>query len=89
MRVEKKITDANFIDMTKNLLVNITKAEKDDLQMVWYAHVLGNKKALFMAIGEDFYIEVTHNSATEQFYVDFYEKQANVTISNKETEEQA
>lgn len=47
----------------------------NDLQMVWFCHIVGNKKALIY--GEDMqpmYAEVTYVKDQEMMYVDMYEK---------------
>lgn len=51
------------------------EAEPNDLQLVWYAHVIGNKKCLIY--GEcmaNLYAEVTYALDTDIFYVDLYQK---------------
>lgn len=54
--------------------------------MVWFAHVLGNKKAIFIDTNnrENHRIyEVTYNAATEEIYVDIYVKASNHRIPLK------
>ena len=48
----------------------------DSIQLVWYAHVLGNKKAVLIdQYPEDHRIyEVTYNDRAGELYVDTYEK---------------
>ena len=49
----------------------------EDLQLVWYSHILSNKKC--MLYSEDlgpFYAEVTFNMHTNEIYVDVYRKES-------------
>ena len=57
--------------------------DPEDIQIVWFAHVLGNKKAILIVSGPNGRIfEVTYNKDTDELYVDCYEKAAKVTSSN-------
>ena len=57
--------------------------DPEDIQIVWFAHVLGNKKAILIAKGPNNRIfEVTYNRDTDELYTDCYEKTAKVTSSN-------
>lgn len=57
------------------------------IQMVWFAHVLGNKKAILIDNGMNMRIyEVTYNREKNELYVDVYEKQHNEKITDIDTE---
>lgn len=57
----------------------------EDIQMVWFAHVLGNKKAIFIDMGRNSRIyEVTYNAAKNEIYVDGYDKQFKVKVNPDE-----
>ena len=57
--------------------------DTDDVQIVWFAHVLGNKKAILIANGPNNRIfEVTYNKDTDEMYIDCYEKAAKVIASD-------
>ena len=54
----------------------------ENISMVWFAHILGNKKAILIDDGDNKRIyEVTYSLANDQMYVDVYEKQLNKTVS--------
>ena len=60
--------------------------EDDDIQLVWFAHTLGDKKAILIDGGKNSRIyEVTYNKARDEMYVDCYEK-AFKTILNGVTD---
>lgn len=45
------------------------------IQIVWFAHVLGNKKAILITLGQDQMIfEVTYNREDDEMYIDCYTK---------------
>lgn len=49
-----------------------------DIQMVWFAHILGYKKAILINNGPDLRIfEVTYNRDKNELYVDAYSKNSN------------
>ena len=51
----------------------------DDLETVWFAHVLGNKKCLLYAPSmPNVYIEATYNCPRDEIYVDIYNKGKNI-----------
>lgn len=53
----------------------------EDISMVWFAHILGNKKAILIDNGDNQRIyEVTYSLANDQMYVDVYEKQLNKAV---------
>ena len=54
----------------------------DQINMVWFAHVLGYKKAILIDSGDNQRIyEVTYNMGKDEFYVDTYEKRDNMKAS--------
>lgn len=54
----------------------------EDISVVWMAHLLRNKKAIFVDNGKNQRLyEVTYNSATNEMYVDLYEKRRNVAVT--------
>lgn len=56
------------------------------IQMVWFAHMLGNKKAVLIdhGVNHRFY-EVTLNAAKNELYVDMYDKLSNTVITEVDT----
>lgn len=57
------------------------KTDLSEVQLVWYAHILGNKKAILIVPKmRDRIFEVTWNNAKEEMYVDGYEKAVNAKI---------
>ena len=49
-----------------------------DIQMVWFAHILGFKKAILINNGQNLRIfEVTYNRDKDEMYVDTYSKSSN------------
>ena len=52
-----------------------------DIQVVWFAHVLGNKKAILIDMGPNNRIyEVTYNLREDEMYVDAYKKESNSVV---------
>lgn len=54
----------------------------EEMQLVWFAHVLGSKKAMIFCpalAGE--YAEITFNAGTGEIYVDIYAKMSNAAFS--------
>ncbi len=52
-----------------------------DLELVWFAHLLGNKKCLIYGREmENLYAEVTFRADTMMMYVDLYQKIANIPV---------
>lgn len=57
------------------------KYDARDIQVVWFAHVLGNKKTIMIANGPNNRIyEVTYNAAKDELYVDAYSKTSNTVL---------
>lgn len=56
------------------------------IQMVWFSHILGSKKAILIDSGKNNRIyEVTYNSKKDELYIDTYEKQVNVLTTDIDT----
>lgn len=73
----------------KNAVIAVIQQEYGDeyniqqIQMVWFAHVLGNKKAILIDNGMNMRIyEVTYNREKNELYVDVYEKQHNEKVTD-------
>ena len=77
----------------KNAVIAVIRQEYDDeyniqqIQMVWFAHVLGDKKAILIDNGMNMRMyEVTYNREKNELYVDVYEKQHNEKVTDINTE---
>ena len=56
-----------------------------DIQVVWFAHVFGNKKAMLIDMGPNFRVyEVTYRLSEDEMYVDTYKKENNSVIKSKD-----
>lgn len=56
-----------------------------DIQMVWFAHILGFKKAILINNGSNLQIfEVTYNRDKNEMYVDSYSKTSNDVLFQTE-----
>ena len=52
-----------------------------EISVVWMAHLLGNKKAIFIDRGRNLRLyEVTYNVDRDEMYVDMYEKRFNKVV---------
>ncbi len=77
------MTSYEFEKAAKNAVVKVMAEDGisvtlEELQMVWFAHVLGHKKCTLFAPGlQEIYPEVTYNSAKDELYVDVYDKARN------------
>ena len=97
------MTSYEFEKAAKNAVCKVmnkhgVEVTLDQLQFVWFSHVLGNKKCLLYCkeMG-NLYAEVTYNNdpETEGMYVDIYQKIHNSMVevsefdfsANKEKEE--
>ena len=83
------MTSYEFEKAAKNAVIKILKKKHgvegitlEDLQFVWFAHLLGAKKATIYSpkMGKK-YAEVTYNLHDEEIYVDIYEKISNSVIT--------
>lgn len=81
------MTSYEFEVAAKNAVINSVRRQSGmelditDIQMVWFAHILGYKKAILIDIGPDLRIyEVTYNKQQNQLYVDTYTKTSNELV---------
>ena len=59
--------------------------EPKDVSVVWMAHLLGNKKGIFVDNGKNQRLyEATYNSERNEMYLDMYEKRQNTVIPGEE-----
>lgn len=86
----KEMTSYEFEVAAKNAVIKCIKEHHgerytiEDINMVWFAHVLGNKKAILIDNGKnDRLYEVTYNAAKDELYVDEYGKLNNTVIPVK------
>ena len=86
------MTSYEFEVAAKNAVIKVVKAKYGEeyditgIQMVWFAHVLGNKKAVLIDMGENLRLyEVTYNCCKNELYVDAYEKEENVKLVDIDT----
>lgn len=78
------MTSSEFEAIAKDKALSVLRENYDDARMitvdmmhlVWFAHVLGNKKCLIWPEHTAAYVEVTFNALTESLYVDVYAKQS-------------
>ena len=91
---QKKETDTvssyTFEMLAKKALVKQIKERYqedfivDDISVVWMAHLLGDKKAIFVDNGKNQRLyEVTYNKARNEMYLDMYEKQVNMVVPSE------
>lgn len=74
------MTSYNFEVAAKNVVIDMLakrgiEAKIDDLQLVWFTHLLGNKKC--MIYGEpmaNLYAEITYARDSQMVYADLYQK---------------
>ena len=81
------MTSRGFEIAAKNAVVSAIKQNYDenyrtvDIDLVWFAHVLGNKKAILIDHGPNLRMyEVTYDRDQDRLYVDTYEKKHNATV---------
>ena len=82
------MTSYEFEKAAKNAVAKLLREEHgvniamQDLQFVWFAHLLGYKKCtLYTPAMGRLYAEVTYNRDKDEMYVDLYEKDSNVRIT--------
>lgn len=85
------MTSYEFEVAAKNAVVKSIKVLYDedynvnDISIVWFSHVLGNKKAIVIDNGKNSRIyEVTYNTSKGEMYCDTYEKKANTVYNDKD-----
>ena len=83
----EKMTSQDFEIAAKRFLCEQIKKhyaeayKPEDINMVWFAHVLGNKKAIFIDNGQNERLyEVTYNAAANEMYIDEYGKLHNSSV---------
>ena len=84
------MTSYEFEVAAKNAVIDAIAWDGDDpdisaLELVWFTHVLGNKKCLIWGrpMGA-MYAEVTYNKETGEMYVDVYTKVAHRVLTGDE-----
>ena len=82
------MTSYTFEKTAKETLIDIIKEKYgeeyriEDINMVWFAHILGSKKAILIDNGHNKRLyEVTYNLNTAEMYIDVYEKQLNKKVN--------
>lgn len=86
------MTSYEFEVAAKNAVAQVVRRKFGEdyniqmIQVVWFAHLLGNKKAIMIDNGHNrrFY-EVTFNATTNEIYVDVYDKLSNTVITEIDT----
>ena len=74
------MTSYQFEIVAKNAVIDMLAEHGitlkiSDLQLVWFAHIIGSKKCLIWAPAmRNKYAEVTYSLETDMLYVDLYEK---------------
>lgn len=75
----------------KNAVIDVVQKKYGEtyditkIQMVWFAHVLGNKKAILIDLGTNARLyEVTYNYGKDELYVDCYQKTENVKLGSED-----
>ena len=90
------MTSYEFEKVAKNAVIKALREKLgfdlsvEELQFVWFAHILGYKKCTVYAprMGK-FYAEVTYNRDKDEMYIDVYEKQDNTVIRSDEFDYEA
>lgn len=79
--MSKFLTSQEFENAARNAVIKLIDEEYGEqydhsaIQVVWYSHVLGHKKAVLIDLGyNDRLYEVTYDSDRGFMYVDSYEK---------------
>ena len=83
------MTSYEFEVAAKNAVIKVCKEQFGDpyditnIQIVWFAHVLGYKKAILIDNGHNNRLyEVTYNRQTAEMYVDTYDKLNNTVVTD-------
>lgn len=85
------MTSYEFEKVAKNAVIKVMKEKHgidltiEELEFVWFAHLLGFKKCTLYAqrLG-NYYPEVTYNRDKDELYVDIYLKQSNTKMTQDE-----
>ena len=82
------MTSYDFEKTAKDLVTKFVKEKYseeygiEDISIVWFAHILGCKKAILIDNGSNQRLyEVTYNFSADQMYVDVYEKKFNFEVN--------
>lgn len=77
-----KLTNDEMFAIAKSYAAKIMDVETEKVYIVWFSKTLQNFKALCSteAVGGK-YVELTYNGDSDELYVDYYEKLANVAFS--------
>ena len=86
------MTSYGFEIAAKNAVIRVCKEQFGEeydisrIQMVWFAHLLGHKKAILVDNGMNHrFYEVTYNREKGEMYVDAYTKVSNTVIPHPDT----
>lgn len=87
------MTSYEFEVAAKNAVIKAIKEMHDEdfpieqINMVWFAHLLGFKKAILIDAGANNRLyEVTYNRDKNEMYVDEYDKVKNTVFTELDTE---
>ena len=87
------MTSYEFEVAAKNAVIKVVQSKYGEeyditgIQMVWFAHILGYKKAILIDAGDNLRMyEVTYNRDRQELYVDAYQKRENVVFTDIDTE---
>lgn len=70
-----------FSEIATRIIADKRGLRRDQVYVVWLVKVLQNNKALLATTeSDDMYYEITYDGDKEQFYVDDYKKEKNMTI---------
>ena len=74
------MTSREFENAARRMVINMLadrgiKAEADELQLVWFSHLLGNKKCMvYGPVMGNLYAEITYSLESQLLYADLYQK---------------
>lgn len=74
------MTSYDFEKAAKNVVIDMLKrqgidATIEDLQLVWFTHLLGNKKCMvYGPVMANLYAEITYAADSQMVYADLYMK---------------
>ena len=74
------MTSYEFERAAKNIVIDMlarrgTKATIEDLNLVWFTHLLGNKKCMIYGeVMANLYAEITYSQESFMVYADLYQK---------------
>ena len=86
------MTSYEFEVAAKNAVIEVIREKFDEdydismIQFVWFAHILDNKKAILIDLGENHRLyEVTYKDPQGVLFVDVYDKKSNTMIAEIDT----